>query len=49
VALAVSDDMNLIASTIGGNLELSTFIQNPTLRVEVKENALLEVLQTPMA
>jgi F-type H+-transporting ATPase subunit delta len=40
VALAVSDDMNLIASTIGGNLELSTFIQNPTLRVEVKENAL---------
>jgi F-type H+-transporting ATPase subunit delta len=42
VALAVSDDMNLIASTIGGNLELSTFIQNPTLRVEVKENALLE-------
>jgi F-type H+-transporting ATPase subunit delta len=29
VALAVSDDMNLIASTIGGNLELSTFIQNP--------------------
>jgi F-type H+-transporting ATPase subunit delta len=44
----VSDDMNLIASTIGGNLELSTFIQNP-LRVEVKENALLEVLQTPMA
>jgi F-type H+-transporting ATPase subunit delta len=47
VALAVSDDMNLIASTIGGNLELSTFIQNP--RVEVKENALLEVLQTLMA
>jgi F-type H+-transporting ATPase subunit delta len=26
--LAVSDDI-LIASTIGGNLELSTFIQNP--------------------
>jgi F-type H+-transporting ATPase subunit delta len=32
--------MNL-SPTIGGNLELSTFIQNPTLRVEVKENALL--------
>jgi F-type H+-transporting ATPase subunit delta len=37
--------MNSIASTINGNLELSTFIQNPTLKVEVKENALLEVLQ----
>jgi hypothetical protein len=35
--VAVSDDMNLIASTIGGNLELSTF--KKTLRVEVKENA----------
>jgi F-type H+-transporting ATPase subunit delta len=43
VAEAVSDDMNLIASTISGNVELSTFILNPTLRVEVKENALLEV------
>ncbi|MEZ7498369.1 ATP synthase F1 subunit delta [Flavobacterium sp. Arc3] len=43
VAEAVSDDMNSIASTIGGNLELSTFIQNPTLKVEVKENALMEV------
>lgn len=43
VAQAVSEDMNSIASTINGNLELSTFIQNPTLKVEVKENALLEV------
>jgi F-type H+-transporting ATPase subunit delta len=43
VAEAVSDDMNLIASTISGNVELSTFILNPTLRVEVKENVLLEV------
>ena len=43
VAEAVSDDMNSIASTISGNVELSTFIQNPTLRVEVKENALLEI------
>jgi F-type H+-transporting ATPase subunit delta len=39
----VSNDMFLIASTIKGNLELSTFIQNPTIKVEVKENALLEV------
>jgi F-type H+-transporting ATPase subunit delta len=43
VAQAVSEDMNSIASTINGNLELSTFIQNPTLKVEVKESALLEV------
>jgi F-type H+-transporting ATPase subunit delta len=49
VAQAVSDDMNTIASTISGNLELSTFIQNPTLRVEVKENALLEVFATTNA
>ena len=43
VAVAVSEDMNSIASTINRNLELSTFIQNPTLKVEVKEKALLEV------
>jgi hypothetical protein len=29
VALAVSDDMNLIMSTIGGNLELSTLFKTP--------------------
>jgi F-type H+-transporting ATPase subunit delta len=29
--------MNSIASTINGNLELSTFIQNPTLKVEVRK------------
>ena len=39
----VSQDMTLIATTIKGNLELSTFIQNPTIKVEVKESALLEV------
>jgi F-type H+-transporting ATPase subunit delta len=43
VAQEVSEDMNSIASTINGNLELSTFIQNPTLKVEVKQNALLEI------
>jgi F-type H+-transporting ATPase subunit delta len=41
--------MKTIASTINGNLELSTFIQNPTTKVEVKEQALLEVLQVSMA
>ena len=43
VAKEVSSDMTLIASTINGNQELNTFIQNPTIKVEVKENALLEV------
>jgi F-type H+-transporting ATPase subunit delta len=39
----VSQDMTLIATTIKGNLELNTFIQNPTIKVEIKESALLEV------
>jgi len=39
----VSNDMTLIASTITSNLELNTFIQSPTIKVEVKEKALLEV------
>jgi F-type H+-transporting ATPase subunit delta len=43
VANEVSSDMFLIASTIKENAELDTFIQNPTIRVEVKQNALLEV------
>jgi F-type H+-transporting ATPase subunit delta len=43
VAEAVNNDMKLIASTINGNLELNIFIQNPTIKVEVKESALLEV------
>ena len=43
VAEVVSNDMKTIAATINGNLELSTFIQNPTIKVEVKEKALLEV------
>ena len=43
VAKEVSNDMFLIASTINENLELNTFIQNPTIKVEVKENALQEI------
>ncbi len=43
VAEAVNADMKTIATTIFGNTELSTFIQNPTIKVEVKESALLEV------
>jgi F-type H+-transporting ATPase subunit delta len=49
VAQTVSDDMNLIAATISANLELSTFIQNPTLGVELKENALLEIFAASSA
>ena len=42
----VSQDMTLIATTINGNAELNTFIQNPTVKVEVKESALLEVFSS---
>ena len=43
VAEAVANDMKTISTTIANNQELSTFILNPTMKVEVKENALLEV------
>jgi F-type H+-transporting ATPase subunit delta len=43
VAEVVNADMKTIASTINSNLELSTFIQNPTTKVEVKESALLAI------
>jgi F-type H+-transporting ATPase subunit delta len=43
VANEVSNDMSLIASTIKINAELSAFILKPTITVEVKESALLEV------
>lgn len=43
VAIEVSQDMTLIANTIKENNELQDFIENPTLRNEVKNNALLEV------
>jgi F-type H+-transporting ATPase subunit delta len=43
VANDVSNDMFSITNTISGNQELNSFIQNPTIKVEVKENALLEV------
>ncbi|MGQ7945844.1 ATP synthase F1 subunit delta [Flavobacterium sp. WC2509] len=45
-AEVVNNDMKSIASTIKGNEELNTFIQNPTVKVEVKEKALLEVFAT---
>ncbi|WP_309608340.1 ATP synthase F1 subunit delta [Flavobacterium sp.] len=43
LATEVSQDMFLVSSTIKDNLELNIFIQNPTIKVEVKESALLEV------
>lgn len=43
VATEVNNDMETIATTIGGNAELSTFIQSPTTGVEVKFSALSEV------
>ncbi|WP_348824619.1 ATP synthase F1 subunit delta [Flavobacterium aestuarii] len=46
VSEVVNNDMKSIASTIKGNEELNTFIQNPTIKVEVKERALLEVFAT---
>ena len=46
VSEVVNNDMKSIASTIKGNAELSTFIHNPTIKVEVKEKALLEVFAT---
>ena len=39
----VYKDMALISSTINGNEELNSFIQNPTISVGVKESALTEV------
>jgi F-type H+-transporting ATPase subunit delta len=43
VAQEVYNDMASIASTVNDNEELSTFIQNPTIGVGVKEAALTEV------
>lgn len=39
----VSADMALIASTIKSNSELSSFIQNPLVRVEAKKDVVSEV------
>jgi len=41
----VNNDMYLMGNTILGNQELSNFIQNPIISVEVKQNALLEIFR----
>ncbi|AWG24592.1 ATP synthase F1 subunit delta [Flavobacterium kingsejongi] len=43
LAQQLNEDMVLIASTVKNNLELDTFINNPTIKAEVKEAALSEV------
>jgi F-type H+-transporting ATPase subunit delta len=43
VASEVSADMALIASTITGNLELSSFIENPLIKTETKKDVVSEV------
>jgi F-type H+-transporting ATPase subunit delta len=47
--IEVNNDMTTIASTIKGNAELKAFIQNPTISVEIKEKALLEVFASSNA
>ncbi len=42
-AAEVSADMALIASTITGNLELSSFIENPLIKTETKKDVVSEV------
>ncbi|AWI25046.1 ATP synthase F1 subunit delta [Flavobacterium pallidum] len=43
VANEVNNDMDTIAATITGNAELTTFIGNPTTKVENKEKAVSEI------
>lgn len=43
VTEAVNKDMSLIAATMSSHTELYTFVQSPTITIDVKEKALLEV------
>ena len=43
VADIVGSDMKMIAKTVKSNTELSQFILNPTLKVDVKESALVAI------
>jgi F-type H+-transporting ATPase subunit delta len=45
----VQEDMKLIASTVASNQELEQFISNPTLNVEAKNNALVEIFASTNA
>lgn len=46
VADIVGNDMVLIEKTISTNAELKSFIENPTIKVSVKESALLAVFSS---
>lgn len=43
LATEVNKDMALVAATIKDNAELTAFIGNPTVKADVKENALTEI------
>ncbi len=43
LATEVNRDMALVAATIKDNAELTAFIGNPTVKADVKENALTEI------
>ena len=45
-AEAVNADMKQIATTIGGNEELKSFLSNPTLKIEVKKSSLEAIFST---
>jgi F-type H+-transporting ATPase subunit delta len=45
VASEVSNDMALIAKTIKGNLELSSFIENPLIKTDIKKDVVSEVFE----
>jgi F-type H+-transporting ATPase subunit delta len=49
VTTEVSADMALIASTIKGNEELNTFIQNPLVKTDAKKNVITEVFASANA
>ncbi len=48
-AAEVSVDMALIATTIAGNLELHSFIQNPLIKTDVKKDVVSEVFASVSA
>lgn len=49
IAEQVGQDMELIASTLKNNTELHDFINSPTIKGEIKENALKEIFSNAQA
>lgn len=48
-AVAVNADMKLVFATIKGNQELKDFLNNPVVKGEMKQNALLEIFPSMQA